>query len=333
MIQLILAARVALLICFLPLAVSAISEADYQNEFAQKVRPFFAASESHQFKSFDDAVIHYRHFKRGHDKVILIIPGRTEPTSKYAELVYDLKDTPYDFILLDPRGQGYSERLVKDDPKKGYVKNYSDYVRDLKKLKEIALAGYQEVIFLGHSMGGAIGMLYEETYPQSFTKMILSCPMMQMKTQNLSEAAALASLQLLEWIGRGKSYIPGGGPDQVSGPFEENRVTSSRARFQMAREIDQREPALIMASATVGWTVEALKMGRRIFKERASIEFPPVLMFQAEHDEFSFDERQQEFCQERKSCELIFMKDSKHEMLQERDEIRTQVIKHIKDFL
>lgn len=310
-----------------------ISEDEYKISFESLVRPFFLNSRSVEMKSFDGVKIHYRHFKRGFDRLLVIIPGRTEPTDKYAELVYDLRERDFDFLLIDPRGQGHSERLIPEDIKKGYVKNYSDYVRDLKLILDSVKKNYQAITFLGHSMGGAIGLLYEETYPHSFDKMVLSCPMMQMKTQNLNEAAALASLQLLSWVGRDKAYIPGGGPDGVSPPFESNRVTSSLARFNMARDIDSREPKLVMASATVGWTLEALKMGRKIFKERSSIDFPPMILFQAEHDEFSHDERQQKFCKEKKDCELIFMKDSKHEMLQERDEIRDAVLKKIQDFL
>lgn len=318
---------------FISSAAWSISENDYKNKYENHVRPFFLNSHSVELKSFDGAKIHYRYFKRGFDRLLIIAPGRTEPTDKYAELVYDLKERDFDFLLIDPRGQGHSERLIPDDIKKGYVKNYSDYVRDLKLVLDKIRTNYQAITFMGHSMGGAIGLLYEETYPHTFDKMVLSCPMMQMKTQKLNEAAALASLQLLSWIGRDKAYIPGGGPDAVSPPFESNRVTSSLARFNMARDIDSREPKLVMGSATVGWTLEALKMGRKIFKERNSIDFPPMLLFQAEHDEFSHDERQQKFCKEKKDCELVFMKDSKHEMLQERDEIRDVVLKRIQDFL
>jgi len=163
--------------------------------------------------------------------------------------------------------------------------------------------------------------------------MILSSPLMQMKTKGLSEPLAYASLQALSWIGRDREYIPGGSADQVSGPFEENRVTSSRERFWMARQIDDKEPELVMAAATVGWSLEAIKMGRAIFKARKKVNFPPTLLFQAQYDEFSHAKRQNIFCSERSSCELIFMQDSKHEMLQERDSIRNHVLKRINQFL
>ena len=42
--------------------------------------------------------------------MLVISPGQGEPALKYAELVYDLKDTGYDIFVIDHRGQGASDR-------------------------------------------------------------------------------------------------------------------------------------------------------------------------------------------------------------------------------
>lgn len=310
-----------------------VDETNYQDIYETNIAPFYEQGSSHQLQSFDGTRLHYRHFARGFKKAILILPGRTEPSSKYAELVYDLRELPYDFILLDPRGQGYSERLIPHEPLKGYVKNFTDYTKDLELLFERTLSRYQQVALVGHSMGGGIGLLYELTHPGSFSKMVLSSPMIELKTNGLPEPIVYSYLQGLSWLGKDKDYIPGGSDDTSDYGFEQNRVTSSRARFQMARDLEISDPSLIMASATVGWTLESLKLGRYFYKKRKGVNFPKTLLFQAEHDEFSHSKRQTVFCKEQKNCELIFMKDSKHEMYQERDMIRNQVVSRTKQLL
>lgn len=310
-----------------------ISEQGYTTVYQNEVTPYFEQGSSHYLQAFDGIEVHYRHFDRGYKKVILILPGRTEPSSKYAELVFDLKDIPYDVVVMDPRGQGYSERLIPSEPLKGYVKDYMDYVRDVEVLFRELLSRYEEVEFIGHSMGGGIGLLYELTHPGSFKRMSLSSPMIEMKTNGLAEPIAYTLLQGLSWVGRDQAYIPGGSDDTSSGSFETNRVTSSLSRYQMAKELELHEPSLVMASATVGWSLESLKLGRYFFKNRKKVNFPKMLLFQAEHDEFSHGKRQSIFCKEQKNCELIFIKDSKHEMFQERDMIRNQILSRTKQLL
>ncbi len=324
---------ILLITSLLSLTAWSVDETNYQDIYETSVVPFYDLGVSHQMQSFDGTQLHYRHFARGFKKAILILPGRTEPSSKYAELVYDLRSLPYDFILLDPRGQGYSERLIPDEPLKGYVKKFTDYAKDLEVLFSQTLSDYQQVILIGHSMGAGIGLLYELTHPGSFSKMILSSPMIELKTNGLPEPVVYSYLQGLSWLGKDKEYIPGGSDDIGGREFEQNRVTSSRARFQMARELENNDPSLVMASATVGWTLQSLKLGRFVFKRRKGVNFPPTLLFQAEHDEFSHSKRQTKFCKEQKNCELIFMKDSKHEMFQERDMIRNQVVSRTKQLL
>ncbi len=315
-----------------PLAWS-VDETKFVELYKSEISPYYAQGSSHLMQSFDGSEVHYRHFERGHSKVILIMPGRTEPTSKYAELVYDLRTLAYDIVLLDPRGQGYSERLIPEEPLKGFVEDYNDYIKDLEQLFSSVLSGYEEVSLVAHSMGGGIGLLYELTHPGSFKKMILSSPMIEMKTNGLPEPVAFSLLQGLDWVGKERAYIPGGSADQLAGPFETNRVTSSQARYQMARNLEKQDPNLVMASASVGWSLQSLKLGRHFFKKRKSVNFPQMILFQAELDEFSHSKRQTKFCKEQKKCELIIMKDSKHEMFQERDMIRNQVLSRTKQLL
>jgi lysophospholipase len=101
----------------------------------------------------------------------------------------------------------------------------------------------------------------------------------------------------------------------------------------MARTIDKEDPKLYMGAATNNWLLEALKMGRKIYRNRKKVESVPILMFQAGMDEFSKEKRQQKFCKKHPLCTLKRFENSKHEMFQEKDSIRNEVISMTKSFL
>ena len=63
---------------------------------------------------------------------IVLVTGRTESYLKYQELAFDLYHQGYNVYIIDHRGQGLSQRLLKDNHK-GYVKIFDDYAHDLKQ--------------------------------------------------------------------------------------------------------------------------------------------------------------------------------------------------------
>ena len=59
-------------------------------------------------------------------------------------------------LVLDPRGQGLSQRLV-DDPLKSYVADFQDYADDLAGITaQFSPLLPKPHIIMGHSMGGCV---------------------------------------------------------------------------------------------------------------------------------------------------------------------------------
>ncbi len=323
---------------FLGLALSlnsfAISEINYKDNFDKLVRPFYSSGQTETIAARDGVKLSYHKINQGKKKLIFMMAGRTEAVSKYAEVVYDLKGEGYDFLLLDSRGQGLSERELSDI-QKGWVKSYKNYITDIEdlfkalKIKE----NYSEVVFLGHSMGAAIGLRYAEVNPKDFSKIVVNSPMIELKLDDKNERVVAMYMRLKVITGGGTDYIPGGGPTTEESPFENNRVTHSPARFEMARDLERSNPDLIMGSATVKWVLEGIKMGRKTYKKRKKLFKTPILMFQAGIEHFSRYKRQDKICSQHPSCEKVLIKEGKHELLQEKDVIRNQVISKIKAFL
>ncbi len=60
---------------------------------------------------------------------IIMCPGRTEFIEKYFETTADLIQKGFNVLMVDPRGQGLSDRQVPRNV--GYVRNFADYQLDL----------------------------------------------------------------------------------------------------------------------------------------------------------------------------------------------------------
>ncbi|MCC8181816.1 MAG: alpha/beta fold hydrolase, partial [Clostridiales bacterium] len=115
----------------------------------------------------------------GSDRMIFISHGFTESTLEYAEMTWYFLQAGYGVFLCDHMGHGRSYRLLKETWLTHAV-CFDDYVQDLRHLvtQEVLprSQGKQRYLF-GHSMGGAIAILYLEQYHGDFKKAILSAPM------------------------------------------------------------------------------------------------------------------------------------------------------------
>ena len=72
---------------------------------------------------------------------VLLLHGRTECIEKYYETVEDLRERGFGVLTFDWRGQGGSDRMLKD-PRKGHVENFNQYLIDLETvLTELRTTG------------------------------------------------------------------------------------------------------------------------------------------------------------------------------------------------
>ena len=85
-----------------------------------------------------------------------LFPGRSEFIEKYFETVRDLRARGFAVATLDWRGQGLSDRALRN-PRKGYVRNFAQYQIDLETfINEVVLPDCPPPLFaLGQSMGAS----------------------------------------------------------------------------------------------------------------------------------------------------------------------------------
>ena len=93
----------------------------------------------------------------GRKGTVCLFPGRAEFIEKYFETVRDLRARGFAVAALDWRGQGGSQRQLRN-PRKGYVRRFADYDIDLATfMHEVVLPDCPPPVFgLAHSMGATV---------------------------------------------------------------------------------------------------------------------------------------------------------------------------------
>ncbi|MCF8060135.1 MAG: alpha/beta hydrolase [Bacteriovoracaceae bacterium] len=295
---------------------------------------YWNKGQSHFFYRLGIGSVHCRSFVEERNKSLLIIsPGRAESSLKYAELCLELKGSGFDILVLDHRGQGFSERYFGLD-NLGHVESFRDYADDFVDIVSHfqERKKYQKTIVLAHSMGAAIGLTGLLRAPGLCQGMILSSPMLKVLTRKVPEPLARMALKTMtkSWL-KTNPVNRREGKDQREA-FKINFNTGCEERFTFFREMEKRHPQIMIGSPTYGWLSEALVMGRHIWKEKKQLDCA-LLLIQAERDELVCNKAQDQFAHAVNNCRLIRLKESKHEVLQERNAIRNRALVQIHKFL
>ena len=112
-------------------------------------------------KTRDGVVLRFARWEPppGRKGTVCLFQGRAEFIEKYFETVRDLRARGFAVATLDWRGQGLSERALRNS-RKGYVRDFSEYQIDLETfINEVVLPGLPAADFaLAHSMGATVLM-------------------------------------------------------------------------------------------------------------------------------------------------------------------------------
>src|SRR5271165_5041263 len=113
---------------------------------------------------------------------VAILEGRGEFVEKYFETTSDLLRRGFAVTVLDWRGQGGSDRPLRDR-RKGHVDDFSQFDHDLDALVAQILEPHcpRPWFGLGHSMGAAILLLVEADGRCRFERLVLTSPMIAVK--------------------------------------------------------------------------------------------------------------------------------------------------------
>lgn len=315
----------------------AISEKNYSIDYAVRVAPLILKMKEGTFEGAGKVKIHYRTLNsQTAQNCLVILPGRTEPIEKYAEVVHDLLQTPagkkMDFYLMDHRGQGQSGRMASPADM-GHVDKFDNYVADVEtfvKLQNLDKRCEKKYL-LAHSMGAGIATAYLLKNPKSFDKVVLGSPMLKIQTKPYAYTTARAIVQGMVAAGKGAKFAIGQKPFNGAAKFEDNTFTTSPARFKMAMGMFDVIPATKLGGVSSRWILEVMK-GTNPLRSRYHEISTPMIVINAGIESYSEPSEMAKLCKEAANCKHVFLESSKHEVFMDRDENRNIALSEVAEF-
>ncbi len=258
---------------------------------------------------------------------VCLFGGRAEFIEKYFETIADLRRRGFSVAAMDWRGQGGSHRPLAN-PRKGHIRDFSEYDRDLMRfMKTVVLPDCPPpFVALAHSMGGNI-LLRNASAPGSwFSRIVLTAPMIRINDAQTGygQKTTRAYAEFWSLLGLARSYVKGGSdhPEKTE-VFDGNPLTADRERWGRNKAILDAAPDLGLGSPTIGWLRAAerscgLLMDPR-YAKRVEV---PLLLFAAGKDEIVSSPAIEEFGVGLKVGSHLLLLGSRHEILQETDNVR-----------
>lgn len=238
---------------------------------------------------------------------VIISPGRTESSLNWMEYSLALRNEGYTVAIIDHLGQGQSERLTSQSDK-GHIDFFETYVDDynlfLGQVKRKLNGPY---FLIANSMGAPISLLANSG---DYEKIILHAPMFKIKTTPVPYILASFFSRILRILNLGESYAPMTGP-YAPVSFSENTFATSKARYEFDVSLLKKNKNFIVGGPTVQWVHEAFRVPELVEKNFQKIQVP-VLIHQAEEENFVDNEFQKKLCSSISNCQLIMWPNSKH---------------------
>jgi lysophospholipase len=139
----------------------------------------------------------------------------------------------------------------------------------------------------------------------------------------------------MNWRGASQDWVWGmAGRDPLRMAFEQQLVTSDRARFLRSQEFLAESPGIRLAGPTWGWLEAAFRsmdaMGARGYPEAIAT---PSLVFGAGRDRICLTSATRAFAQRMPNARYVEIEDGEHEILMENDSIRARFWKAFDEFV
>jgi lysophospholipase len=263
----------------------------------------------------------------GRRGTVCIFQGRSEWIEKYFETVRDLRARGFAVATLDWRGQGLSDRVLRDR-RKGHVRSFAEYDHDLEAfMREIVLPDCPPPIFaLGHSTGASVLIRAAHRGHRWFDRMVLTAPLIALGGIDRTGASGVFIVRAMRLMGLGSMYVPRHPPGVIEArPFLGNILTSDPVRYARNAAILEVEPALALGPPTVAWCDAAF----RAMAEMRDRDYPsrirqPILIIAAGSDAVVSNLAIEDFASGLRAGSHLVIVGSQHEILMEQDRFRSQ---------
>ncbi len=265
---------------------------------------------------------------------VVIMNGRGEFLERYYETMRDLQARGFHVVGFDWRGQGLSDRLVKDRGR-GHINSFRQYDDDLDAVKQMVARDCPKPYFaLAHSTGGHI-LLRNLVGPAFFSKAVVTAPLMDFVYGGWSKNVAYYLSSLLLAFGLGKVHLPGHayGPFLLK-PMKDNPLTSESKRWDRDRRMLEAHPQLGVGGPTFAW----LNAAMRSFKQLESRRYAkglncPVIVITAGREKIVDNTATTRFINRIPGIAKVTINTSLHEILMENDGVRGEFFAVFESFV
>ena len=259
---------------------------------------------------------------------VIILPGRNECIEKYFETIRDFSARGLGSAIVDWRGQGDSARMLRD-PARGYVDSFYEYVRDLEQFfEDVVLPDCRGPFYmLGHSTGSLVALLAAPSMLNRVRRMVLCAPLLALTGLPFSMPTLRRMASALYAVGLGSMYMAGAGRPRETKPFSTNVLTTDHTRYRRNSLLYETYPHLALGGATVAWVRAACAAAETVqdaeFIQKMQI---PMLFVAAGADAVVSTPAIEHYVRRIKSASLLTIDAARHEMWQEADIYREQLL-------
>lgn len=263
---------------------------------------------------------------------IFISHGFTESCAKYHEVIYYMLQKGYHVAMVEHRGHGRSrtpeETDIANTPT--HMEHFQDYVDDMLCAVQKVLETMPKPYYLfAHSMGGAIGAAFLEQHPGIFEKAVFTAPMFEINRHGIPKPLTKLIGFWNCLIGKGKQFTVQQKPFIPTPDFPASPCTSEQ-RFLYYFNQQLEHPEFQSAGASNRWAKECLAACDQILlPENCAKITIPVLLFQADSDDFVYPGGQNIFINRIANGRMIFVPGSKHEIYMSDDKTVKKYWSHI----
>ncbi len=258
---------------------------------------------------------------------VTLLQGRAECIEKYFEVIGDLRRRGFAVATFDWRGQGGSERLLRN-PLLGHVANFSGYDWDLDAvLREVVLLELPEPHFaLAHSTGALVALRAAANGRVPFVRMVLTAPLLEIAPIRIPwwsagliiSAAATAGLRRRAIFGARRFA-------EATGGFAGNVLTSDPERYARIIAIGNTVPALTTGVPTFGWVQAARSAMRQARRSAFGLAIGvPTLLIGSGADKVVSTAAITRFARNLRAGAHVIIAGARHEVMMERDLFREQ---------
>ncbi len=316
--------------CAVPLSL--LRERSISNEHAEEIEARYQTGRAGTFTSRDGHPIYFKVIPAPrHRASVVLVPGLSENTVYYKELIYTLTQEGYSVYTYDPRGQGKSGSLAVD-PHVVHINKYADYVDDLDWFltKIVRPDVSNEYTVLGNSNGGLTAIRLAQREPGLIPSLIAVSPPLRLKPTNVPQFFVSAAIRVLGYVRGWEAYAPSQKPFSTGADLDKAPYRTLRQNLNAGERA--KDETIARGGASNQWTREVLREGK-LALARIKYVTQPTLIITGERDSIVSTSEPAQFAQTAKAGTHLSIANGRHDLLFEKDIIRDRAMIEVLRFL